>query len=390
MQSGDAPITSMTTHEREEQILSSLALGPIFPLWGVVETSPGVLTCECGSLPNCKPGKHSRWRNFKSKATHDADRIHQWFRRYPSANYGVVTGPATIALDADVRPGCNGRATLEYLEIDEGERIPYTVEVVTGRDNGSRHFYFRTPAHAAIRTRAKVLPGLDVRAVGGYCVAPGSRHIEGGFYRFVDDCHPDEQPVADLPDFVLAAIMESTPGAVILGPQMPHSESAAAFATLTAPDQPTLPDGVVLGVMLRDPVARFYWNGRRRNGTASEDDFALACKLAFYCRHDLGQMYRLFMRSGLYRSKFEEHRPGGNYAFWTLREAIKATPQTWVRKKRQRPSAATGAKKGRRMLPRTVAVVDLHRREPQLTVTEIATQLGLTPKQVRDPPCQHS
>jgi hypothetical protein len=136
--------------------------------------------------------------------------------------------------------------------------------------------------------------------------------------------------------------------------------------------------------MLRDPVARFYWRGRRRNGTPSEDDFALACKLAFYCRHDLQQMYRLFMRSGLRRKKFEERRPGGDYALWTLKRAIRATPQTWTRKKRKRPSVATGAKKGRSILPRTESVLELHRHEPDLSNNQIAARLGLAPRQVRD------
>lgn len=187
----------MTKEEREEQILASIPLGPIFPLYGIVETTPGVLACQC-SVQNCKnAGKHPRWRNFKKKATSDPDRIRQLFRRYPEANYGVVTGSATIALDADVRSDENGLLTLDYLQLDEVERLPYTVEVVTGRDNGSRHFYFRTSAHAKIRTRTKVLPGLDVRAEGGYCVLPGSRHIEGGYYRFAEECSPPEQTVAD-------------------------------------------------------------------------------------------------------------------------------------------------------------------------------------------------
>jgi hypothetical protein len=204
------------------------------------------------------------------------------------------------------------------------------------------------------------------------------------FVPVAEECRPDEQAVAELPDFVLAAIAESSPRTVILGPQLPYSELSGQFDTTATPDRLTLPDSVVLGVMLRDPVARFYWHGRRRNATPSDDDFALACKLAFYCRHDLRQMYRLFMRSGLYRSRFEEARPGGNYALWTLKHAIEATPQTWIRRKRPRPSVATGAKTGRKILPRTIAVLDLHRQEPDLSNTQPATRLELTPRQVRD------
>jgi hypothetical protein len=66
-----------------------------------------------------------------------------------------VTGSITIAVDVDVRPDANGLLTLECLEMCRGERLPYTVEVVTGRGNGSRHLYFSLPLNATIRTRAK-------------------------------------------------------------------------------------------------------------------------------------------------------------------------------------------------------------------------------------------
>ncbi len=378
-------MTKLTREEREAQILLSRSLGPIFPLYGIVERTPGILTCECRLGQECpKPGKHPRLRGYRQKATTDPERIRQWFRRYDHANYGVMTGPLTIALDVDVRPNENGWLILEYLEIGHGKRIPFTVEVLTGRGNGSRHLFFKTPSEALIRTSVDILPGLDVRAAGGYACAAGSRHLSGGYYHFPDEYSPDEQSVAELPDFLLAALAEDDHETVSVASHAPSSEFSAWPDAFPATRQPALPDAVVLGVMIRDPVARRYWNGGRRNHTRSEDDFALACKLAFYCCHRIEQMYRLFMRSGLRRSKFEEKRPGGNYALWTLTRAIKATPQTWIRRKRKRPSTATGAKKGRKPSPDTIAVLDLHKREPTLTGAEIAARLALPPKQVRD------
>ena len=141
-----------------------------------------------------------------------------------------------------------------------------------------------------------------------------------------------------------------------------------------------------MGMMLRDPVARFFWNGGRCNQTPSEDDFALACKLAFYCRHDLQQMYRLLMQSGLRRAKFEEPRPGGNYALWTLNHAIECTPQTWIRKDRRIP----GARRGRPPTPESKAILELHHSQPHLSNTEIAIQLDLTPKKVRNAISYHN
>jgi hypothetical protein len=367
------------TEERQRQILMSLALGPLFPLWGIVESPPGVLTCECGQ-PNCKsPGKHPR-PGYRRSATTDPNVIYKWIDRFPCGNFGVVTGERAIAVDADVRADENGMATLEYLEIDEGRRLPYTVQVLTGRENGSRHIYFTLPANASIRTRTKALPGLDIRAVGGYCVAAGSRHVCGGYYHFPEECSPEEQSIAEAPQFLLAALAEPTHGYVIAVKETPSSTSLPTVDIQTSSNVTPLPDRVVLGVMMRDPVARYFWSGGRRNQTPSEDDFALACKLAFYCRHDLQQMYRLFMQSGLRRAKFDEPRPGGNYAFWTLKRAIQCTPHTWIRKERRIP----GAKRGRKPTPDSKAILELHHSQPGLSNADIARQLGLPPKRVRN------
>lgn len=81
----------MLPEEREEQILLSITLGPIFPMWGVVENPQGVLTCECGGRPNCKPGKHPRWTGYRRKAPSDPAKLREWLRRYGHGNFGVVS-----------------------------------------------------------------------------------------------------------------------------------------------------------------------------------------------------------------------------------------------------------------------------------------------------------
>jgi hypothetical protein len=114
----------MSPESREEQILLALSLGPVFPLWGIVETTPGVLACECGGRPNCKPGEHPRWTDYRRKAPTNPTTIRHWLQRCPYANFGVVTGPVTIALDVDVRT-TKMKAACERCnpELDEGERL---------------------------------------------------------------------------------------------------------------------------------------------------------------------------------------------------------------------------------------------------------------------------
>lgn len=371
-------MTILGPEERRHQILLSRSLGRLFPLWGIIGSPQGTLMCECGKA-NCKsPGKHPR-PGFLRRATTDIHVVGKWLDRLPHANFGVVTGELTIAVDVDVRADENGIATLDYLEIDEGSRIPFTVEVLTGRGNGSRHLFFKVPS-LQIGIRAKALPGIDVRATGGYCVAAGSRHVCGGYYHFPEEYSPEEQSIANMPGFLLAALSQTPAETASKGVQTRPGESAVGLDASPNEGVAALPDRIVLGVMMRDPVARFYWQGGRRNRTPSEDDFALACKLSFYCRHDLRQMHRLFMQSGLRRPKFDEPRPGGTYATWTLRRAIEATPHTWVRKDRRVP----GAKLGRPALPTTRAIRALHLTRPELSPQEIGRDLGVKPKQVRN------
>ncbi len=377
-------MTILTPKERERQILLCTTLGPIFPLFGIIESSSGALACECGK-PDCvNAGKHPRRKGYRKTATTDPARIRRWFRRYPHGNFGILTGPLTIALDADVRPDRNGLRTLEQLEVDEGKRIPDTVQVLSGRGAG-KHFFFNPPADARIRTGVQVLPGVDVRAKGGYTCAAGSRHICGGFYHFAEQYSPDEQAVADLPDFLFEALAASPSAAAVRHQSMPVDGSLWGTNAVGARAEASEPDNVVLGVMLHDPVARFYWEGgRKKHQTRSGDDYALACKLAFYCSHNLDQMYRLFMRSGLRRPKFLEPRSAGNYALWTLKRAIEDTSQTWKRAKRKRPSAATGAKKGRKLSVTTIAILNIYQSEPELTAAAIADRLDLSHKQVQN------
>lgn len=361
----------------------SLALGPVFPLYGIMEGADGALRCECGRAKCRTPGKHPRFSGWQTHATDDPAQVRDWHENWPHANFGIMTGIRVVAVDLDIRPGKNGVAELSQLEFDVGQRVPYTVTVDTGRGNGSQHLYFRVPPNA-LGNGTHRIPGVDVRGDGGYCVAPGSRHIYGGFYRFAEELRPDEIDLADIPDFLLEAVSPMPSRMPVAGAQKPYN-AALDLSGITGPFPP-LPDYQVLGILKRDAVARTYWEGRRwnRHNSPSEDDFALACKLAFYCRHNLDQMYRLFLQSRLVRRKWFENRPAGNYALQTLIAAVNATPNVWTPKKRVRKSRATGAKKGRKLDPVTIFILALHDVDPDRNVSSIADELGITAARVRD------
>ena len=137
-------------------------------------------------------------------ATTDPRAISSWWRRWPSANVGVATGAASgiLVLDVDAP---NGDESLEGLEGDHGP-LPRTPRAMTG--GGGSHFLFRMPA-TGVRSSIGGWPGIDVKADGGYIVAPPSTHPNGRRYCWDVDAHPDDVPLAEAPTWLVALRQQS-------------------------------------------------------------------------------------------------------------------------------------------------------------------------------------
>ncbi len=148
--------------------------------------------CSCGQ--DCgHNGKHPLIRNWKKRATTNAQTIRAWWQRWPNANVGIATGEASGLLVLDI-DGTAGAASIE-----QAGGCPDTIRARTG--NGM-HCYFTHPA-GQLPNAVRFAPGLDVRAEGGMIVAPPSLHASGRRYSWLSD--PDA-PLAPPPDWLLAAI----------------------------------------------------------------------------------------------------------------------------------------------------------------------------------------
>lgn len=163
-----------------------------------------VAICSCGASDCGSPGKHPRTRNGYRDASTDRDRLISWWQRWPTANVGIATGARSglVVIDVDVKHEVNGFAALADLERDLGP-LPRTR--VARTPSGGEHRYFRTGACATLRNRSsrvagEVVPGVDVRAEGGYVIAPPS-HIFGAAYAWTHDI-----PAAELPERWVAAL----------------------------------------------------------------------------------------------------------------------------------------------------------------------------------------
>ena len=139
--------------------------------------------CACGN-PNCgSAGKHPRTQHGVKDASTDPDQIYRWWRLWPDANLGFATGVVSRILVVDIDPRNGGDKSYEQLQNELPGTFTAQLEVRTG--SGGVHLYFEclspTPCRANIR------PGIDIKADGGYVVAPSSRHVSRARYRFVSN-----------------------------------------------------------------------------------------------------------------------------------------------------------------------------------------------------------
>jgi hypothetical protein len=145
--------------------------------------------CSCGRSGCTSTGKHPRLRHGLLEASTDAGDVTRWWRRWPSANVGVVTGATAglVVLDVD---GAIGEAALDELEARHGA----LGRPARSRTGSGYHLLYRHPGGRLPNSASKLGPGLDVRGDGGFVVAPPSLHASGHHYRWCEAPAPGELP----------------------------------------------------------------------------------------------------------------------------------------------------------------------------------------------------
>jgi hypothetical protein len=169
---------------------------PVFP-----PHTPVTDGCSCDK-PDCNNiGKHPRYdrtdlQHGLNDATIDEAVIRRWWRRWPQANIGLITGARSGLVVVDIDPRHDGHLTLDDLEAEHGT-FPATVESLTG--GGGRHLCYRHPGEKVTSAADRLGPGVDIKGDGGYIVAPPSLHASGRRYEWEVSSHPDDVIIADLP-----------------------------------------------------------------------------------------------------------------------------------------------------------------------------------------------
>jgi Bifunctional DNA primase/polymerase, N-terminal len=175
---------------------------PVYPVhWPRPTPSRASLACSCPRGPGCdRPAKHPLVRHGVKQASTDPEVIGRWWHRWSQANVGLATGIVFDALDVDGRAGL---AALRQLAPTAKLRLPGPL-VATG--GGGWHHWF-TPTGLGNRP-PRDLAHVDWRGRGGCVLAPPSRHISGGTYRWLVPL--DQAPLTEVPA-VLRALLDPDP-----------------------------------------------------------------------------------------------------------------------------------------------------------------------------------
>ena len=129
-------------------------------------------------------------------ATVDEEEI--WDRYSPEKNLAIATGDGLLVLDLDVykQEGIDSYKRL----VEEYGQLPETVTANTAR--GGKHYFYRVKEPIASSANVGGYKGIDLKAEGGYVVAPPS--VVGKPYAWASGLDPWTTEIADAPGWLLS------------------------------------------------------------------------------------------------------------------------------------------------------------------------------------------
>lgn len=163
-------------------------------------------------FPLIEKDKKPLTANGFKDATTDPAKIEEWWAIHPNANIGIATGQISgglVAIDMDIDKDKDKNGYHSFKEwCDENFLIlPDSWLSITGR--GGYHLFYRSLF--PVKSRIGWLEDVDIRADGGYIVAPPSIHPNGTRYEWEQD--PDDYDLITSDDtdveFVLNSVLVS-------------------------------------------------------------------------------------------------------------------------------------------------------------------------------------
>lgn len=139
-----------------------------------------------------------KWQEYQQSSP-STDQITEWWDKWPDANIGIVTGKIS---------------NLAVVDIDDAEGFEEIQKYIPGSipcpkvesPRKGQHWYFSYP-DCDLRLNARLIPGCDLRAEGGYIVAPPSI-MPNGAYKWLADIK--NTPLPKLPQNYIDRVLSSS------------------------------------------------------------------------------------------------------------------------------------------------------------------------------------
>jgi hypothetical protein len=187
-----------------------------------------VFPCAAGGK---EPALRGSWQEH---ATTDPLQVRDWWTRRPY-NIGISCGPSgLVVIDLDMPKAAgqpNGLQSFARLCQQHGQPLPWHT-FAAATPSGGLHLYYAARGHDIRNSAGKLAPLVDVRAAGGYVIAPGSR--------IGDHAYTEHNPArpAPLPGW-LATMLAQQPQPPVPRPRaIPNlGASATAYATAALRDE---------------------------------------------------------------------------------------------------------------------------------------------------------
>lgn len=150
---------------------------------------------------NKTPFKDFHWNQ---EASHDTEKIKDWWAEWPGANVAIATGKRSGVFVVDIDASHGGEQSWAELILENGA-IDDTPIAATG--GGGRHIFFKYPGQEVRNTAGKLGEGIDTRGDGGYVVAAPSIHPNGKAYAWTTK--PSKTPLATMPPWLMGMLLQS-------------------------------------------------------------------------------------------------------------------------------------------------------------------------------------
>lgn len=149
-------------------------------------------------------------QNGFKDASNKEHKLRRWWTEHPQANVAIATGKDSgiVVLDIDSHKDSSTNSLQELIH----QKGTFNQTVVARTGGGGQHIYFKYPPDNQVSSTVNLfgIPGIDIRADGGYVVAPPSMHLSGNRYQWLQDRDPFESVLASCPSFIFNSSRQKT------------------------------------------------------------------------------------------------------------------------------------------------------------------------------------